>query len=273
MTVALYARVSTKEQSADRQLSELRERASADFPDEEPREYVDVITGAAADGGEQYQQLRADIAAGELSAVLVHELSRLSRLGAGEIQRFLQHCVEHNVALFDLEVGLELDASASGVDRAVSSMIAGVMGDLARIEHKQKLRRIRSGISAAQEQGKWTGRPPFGFETDDSGRLRVDVERFLTARAAVERVERGESYAAVASDTGMNQSTLRKLHTERSDLYLRAESDDSRVDTALDEIRPLDRVPSQNTKSDREFETRVREIARAVVREELKLKD
>jgi DNA invertase Pin-like site-specific DNA recombinase len=47
----------------------------------------------------------------------------------------------------------------------MNEMIAGLLGSLAKIEHKQKMRRIRSGIEAAQSAGTWTGRPPRGSTT------------------------------------------------------------------------------------------------------------
>jgi len=260
MTVALYARVSTNDQDASRQLDELRAFADTEFPDADTREFVDIVTGTADEGGEQYQQLRQSITDREIDAVVVHELSRLSRLGGGEIHEFLEFCLGHDTGVRDMEVGLSIDVDDSAVDRAVTEMIASIMGDLARIEHRQKLRRIRSGIDAAQSQGTWTGRPPLGFTVDD-GHLRVDVEEFLRVRGAVERVDRGEQYSTVADDTGIATSTLRQLHTERSDLYLRADADDSRVDAALDELRPLD---DPDTTAD-EFDTRVR----AIVRDEL----
>lgn len=154
MNLALCARVSTHEQDPDRQLDELREFARDEHPDAHVDEYVDLVSGTVEGLGEQYQLLRAAIADGEVDLVVVHELSRLSRLGGGEIHNFIQYALEHDTSVRDLEVGLSIDVDDSAVDRAVTEMIAGIMGDLARIEQKQKVRRIRSGITAAQDAGK-----------------------------------------------------------------------------------------------------------------------
>jgi hypothetical protein len=113
------------------------------------------------------------------------------------------------------------------------------MGDLAQIEHQQKLQRIRSGVRAAQSAGKWTGRPPAGFVVED-GYLRVDPAEFLHVREALVRVDRGESFASVADDTGIAESTLRSLHQDRRELYLGGEAEDKRVDDALTDVRPLE---------------------------------
>ena len=236
--VALYARVSTDRQDHQRQIRELEEYIAEEYPDASVGRFADIISGTDDEGGTEYRRLREAIADGEVDVVVVHELSRLSRLGGGEIHNFLQHALKHETSIRDLEVGLELDVDDSMVDQAVTQMIAGLMGDLARIEQKQKVRRIQSGIDAAQEAGKWTGRPPTGFEVS-SGYLRVDPEEYLRVRAGIERVAGGESIADVADDVGVAASTLRELYNDRPELYLRGEADDDRVDTALEDVRPL----------------------------------
>jgi hypothetical protein len=92
----------------------------------------------------------------------------------------------------------------------------------------------------------------------EDGHLRVEVEEFLRVRAAIERVVGGESAADVSDDVGIPATTLRTLVNDRSDLYLYAESEDDRVDAALDDLRPLD---DPSVEPD-EFDDRVREIVR-----------
>ena len=236
--VALYARVSTDRQDHQRQIRELEEFVAEEYPDASVERFADIISGTDGEGGAEYRRLREAVADGEVDIVVVHELSRLSRLGGGEIHNFLQHALEHETSVQDLEVGLEFDVDDSMVDQAVTQMIAGLMGDLARIEQKQKVRRIQSGIDAAQEAGRWTGRPPTGFEVVD-GYLRVNPEEYLRVRAGMERVAGGESLADVADDIGVAASTLRELYNDRAELYLRGEVDDDRVDAALEDVRPL----------------------------------
>lgn len=256
-TVAIYTRVSTADQDTQRQVNELRSYVDDEYPDADDRVYADVGSGTST-SREEYDRLREEVAAGEIDRVVVDEISRLSRLGAGEIHGFLQHALDHDASVEDREVGLEIDVSDDMVDQAVSELIAGLMGQLAKIEHKQKLRRIRSGIRAAQEAGKWTGRPPRGFEIGDDGYLHVKIEEYLRTRAALERVQAGESSVRVANDTGVPTSTLGRLLEERKDLYLGADPDDERLDAALEEVRPLPDL----TPDDDAFDQRVREIVR-----------
>jgi DNA invertase Pin-like site-specific DNA recombinase len=171
--------------------------------------------------------------------VVVDEISRLSRLGAAEVHEFVQLCLENDTSVEDREIGLSIDVTDSAVDRAVSELIIGVMSSLAKIEHKQKLRRIESGVRAAIDAGKWSGRPPVGFRVDDDGYLRVDTEEFLRVRAAVERVAAGEKVTEVADATGVAASTLSRLYNDRPELYLHGETDDKRVTEAIDELGDL----------------------------------
>ena len=229
--VGLYARVSTTDQDPERQLEELREHARRNYPDVDTEPYVDVISGT--ENGEEFQRLREDIAEGHLEAVIVHEISRLSRLGAGVIEEFIAHALEHDTAVEDLEVGLSLRVEDSDMQRVMYELLATVMGKLADIERKQTLRRVKSGIRSAREAGKWTGRPPVGFHVED-GYLRVDPEEFLRAQDALQRVLAGETIVDVAADSGLAESTLRRLRDERRDLYLRTEAEDGRVAEALE---------------------------------------
>lgn len=257
MNIAVYARVSTHEQDPQRQIDELHDFVEQNYPEASTHEYVDIISGGMEGGGEEYRRLREDISSSEIDLVVVHELSRLSRLGGGEIHEFIQHALDHDTSVRDLEVGLSINVDDSMVDRAVTEMIANIMGDLARIEQKQKVRRIRSGIEAAQQAGKWTGRPPRGFTIED-GYLRVDPEEYLRVRSALERIATGEASTTVAEDVGIPDSTLRKLLNERSELYLSATAVDDRVDAALEEMRPIDDLHEEQD----DLEDTVREIVR-----------
>lgn len=238
-TAAIYARVSTSDQDVSRQLDEAREHLER-LGVEDVEEYPEVVSGAAdTDTREVYNQLLDDVETERFDLVVVHEISRLSRLGPTEIHEFIQHCLEHDTGVEALDVGLKIHVDDGELQQTIYSMVARLMGDLAQIEHQQKLQRIRSGVRAAQSAGKWTGRPPAGFVVED-GYLRVDPAEFLHVREAVARIDSGEAFATVADDTGLAESTLRSLHQDRRELYLGGEADDDRVDEALDDVRPLE---------------------------------
>ena len=257
-TAAIYARVSTADQDVSRQLDEAREHLEG-LGVEEIEEYPEVISGAAdIDTREVYNQLLDDIDTGQFDLVVVHEISRLSRLGPTEIHEFIQHCLEHDTGVEALDVGLKIHVDDGDLQQTIYSMVARLMGDLAQIEHTQKLQRIRSGVRAAQSAGKWTGRPPAGFVVED-GYLRVEPAEFLHVREAVARVDRGKPYAEVAEDTGIPESTLRSLEDARRDMYLAGEAEDDRVDEALNDVRPLD-VPEDSEANGEDLRSRIERL-------------
>ncbi|MEZ3164994.1 recombinase family protein [Halorubrum sp. RMP-47] len=109
------------------------------------------------DTREAYNQLLDDGETGRFDLVIVHEISRLSRLGPTEIHEFIQHCLEHDTGVEALDVALKIHVDDGQLQQTIYSMVARLMGDLAQIEHQQKLQRIRSGVRATQPAGKWTG--------------------------------------------------------------------------------------------------------------------
>jgi|AntDeeMetagen134_2_1112570.scaffolds.fasta_scaffold01156_2 DNA invertase Pin-like site-specific DNA recombinase len=265
-SAAIYARVSTQDQDVQRQLDECREHIASEFSDVEDIDvYADIISGASEQSGEQYRDLYDAIEADEYNLVVVHELSRLSRLGAGEIHRFIQHCMERETAVESLDIGLSIHVDDPRLQRTVYTMVANIMGDLAKIEHEQKLQRIQSGIRAAQQTGTWTGRPPRGFDIDEDGCLHVDTENFLETREALARLARGESKNAVADSSGIPRSTLVRLYgdDQRRAMYLDGSATDDRLKDALDELQPLPEIDADRT------DEQLRTMIRNVVRDEL----
>lgn len=262
--IGIYARVSTPDQDLQRQLDELNEHVDREYPEATVETYADVISGADEQRGDEFDRLWNDIEAGDLDVAVVHEISRLSRLGGAAIYEFIQHALEHEAGVESLDVGLSIRVDDPALQQTLYTMVANIMGDLAKIEHQQKMNRINTGIMAAQQAGKWTGRPPRGFWVDDDNRLRVDVEEFLHVRAALERVANGESRRSAAEATGIPESTVRRLYNdeERRAMYFDGVTDDNRVATALDEIRPL---PDVEISEDNELDERIR----AIVQEEL----
>lgn len=239
-TAAIYARVSTSDQDVRRQLEEARSYLEEQGFDG-IEEFPEVVSGTSSIGNrEVYDELWQEIATGRFDVVVIHEISRLSRLGATEIHEFIQHCLEHGTGVEAMDVGLEIHVDDPDLQQTIYTMVANLMGDLAKIEHQQKLQRIESGIRAAQEVGKWTGRPPRGFETDEEGYLHVVPEEFLHTRESLVRVERGESKRSVADETGIPLSSLRRLYDNRRELYLAGKFDDERVATAVNELGDLE---------------------------------
>lgn len=262
MNAAIYARVSAADQDLERQLHECHEHVATNYPDvDEPDAYADIVSGADESGGDEYHRLWDAIEAGEYDVVVVHEISRLSRLGPTEIHEFIQHALKNETGVESLDVGLSIRVDDPALQQTVYTMVANIMGDLAKIEHQQKLERINSGIRSAQRAGKWTSKPPRGFTVGDDSRLHVEPEAFLNVRHALERIASGESKRQVAEDSGIPRSTLTDLYNneKRRQMYLKGEYSDDRVATAIEEFGPL---PDLEIKEIDNLEERIRTIVR-----------
>src|SRR5947208_1967512 len=95
--VALYARVSTDQQSADAQLRDLREYA-ASRGWRQVQEFVDVGESGAKDSRPAFNQLWDAVLKGRVKVLLVHALDRLGR-SLPHLVKILSTLVERDVVL------------------------------------------------------------------------------------------------------------------------------------------------------------------------------
>ena len=91
-----------------------------------------------------------------------------------------------------------------------------IMGTIAQLEADMIRERTRSGIEAAKQAGKHTGRPPFGFDVAD-GYLTPN-EDYDVAVEIIDRVEKGESKRSTARAAGVDRRTIDRI-LERKELY------------------------------------------------------
>ena len=211
---ALYARVSTDDQSLDRQKEETWSYATEtlDVPPGEIEVYEDTGTGrdTQRDG---YQELMQRVRAGEVARVIVLEVSRLSR-SMRDLATTVETIVdESETGLHILDMNLALEP---GDDDPYQRAFLNIMGTIAQLEADMIRERTRSGIEAAKSAGKHTGRPPFGFDVNE-GYLTPN-EDYDTAVEILERIEKGESKRSVARFAGVARSTVGRI-LDRADLY------------------------------------------------------
>lgn len=240
-TVAIYAQIPPEADDSRDRRDRLKRHASNRYDESiDITEYLDLTNDTEC--CPQYQALNEAIEDERFDLVVVERLEAIARLGAGEVESFIQHCLLYGTGIEGLDVGLEIYVRDGQFKERLYSMVAEVMDRLATIQREQTFEQLSSGVRAAQEAGKWTGRPPRGFTVDDDGYLRLDVTEYLETRHAIARIERGDSKRAVAKDTGIARSTLRRLYEQRRELYLGATSDNDRVDEALEEFPDIDDI-------------------------------
>ncbi len=199
---AIYCRVSTSDQSCERQ-----ERDLIAFASRAGYEVVAVFketgSGVKLDRAER-KKVVALAQAREITAVLVTELSRWGRSTIDLIQT-LQSLQAWNVSIVALH-GLQFDLTTPH-----GRMIATVMSSLAEFERELIQERIRSGIAAAKARGKRLGRQ-LG-QRPKSDRLAPQV---------LAMIEEGISYRAIGRQLAISKNTV-------LDISKRSHSEDSQV--------------------------------------------
>ncbi len=150
LRVAIYARVSTKDQNCDRQISDLVAYAKrADF--DVVQIYTETASGAKNDRQERNRAI--DLARSrKVDAVLVTELSRWGR-STLDLLLSLQLLASYGVSLICLS-GMDLNLSTPH-GKLMTQILAGV----AEFERELLRERVRSGVAAARARGKILGRP------------------------------------------------------------------------------------------------------------------
>ena len=185
---ALYARVSTTDQSCERQERDLRA-----FGERSDYEIVGVFretaSGARNDRAER-RRVMALAQAREIDVILVTELSRWGR-STIDLLHTLRDLEAHGVSLAALN-GMTFDLSTS-VGRMMATLIAG----LAEFERDLLRERIRSGLAAAKARGKILGRKPG---------QRPKADRYAARVMAL--VGQGLSYRLIARDLGLSKNTV-----------------------------------------------------------------
>lgn len=232
-TIGVYLRTSTDEQEEgiESQLDSCRRKLDDDEL-QRVKLYRDEGVSGAKDDRQAFNELQSDIQAGEITKVVVSELSRISR-NTLTLMEFLER-------VFDDEVGLVVaDGQFPSFEEGNPFLeaLARMMAVLAQLERDLIKARTQRGVRRAVEAGKWTKRPPKGFTTDDDGYLVVETEEYLTVVSALELVQLGEaSIYEVSRAAGIAESTLRSIHNdvEKRDLYLRGDADDELKQEALD---------------------------------------
>jgi putative DNA-invertase from lambdoid prophage Rac len=188
---AIYARVSTAEQSCDAQVERLRSYCVAQGWDD-PLVFRDDGISGVRDNRPQLDALRERIHRGEVSTVVVTKMDRLGR-SLGMILRFWDECDGVGVRVVVTD---QLIDSGTPSGRLQRNMLAA----LAEFERELILERTTAGIARARAAGKRFGRP----------RTITDDQRAECLR----RLSNGESSRDCAQALKIPASTVRWIWRE-----------------------------------------------------------
>jgi len=187
LRVGIYCRVSTHDQTCDRQESELKSYAArCDY--KVVRIFKEVGSGAKLDRVERRSVM--EIARSRsIDIILVSELTRWGRSTIDLIDS-LHQLQSWGVSLI-AQNGFQFDLSTPH-----GKMIASIMATLAEFERDLLKERIKSGISNARARGKIFGRPTGGKIADSCDRINELRAQKMSVRAIA--LEVGLSKSAIA---------------------------------------------------------------------------
>ncbi|MCC7178259.1 MAG: recombinase family protein [Acidobacteria bacterium] len=185
MKVALYARVSTAEQTADNQVFELRRYCEArGWAIAE--EFVDHGVSGAKDSRPALDALMAAARRRRVDAVVVWRLDRLGR-SLRHLLLTLDELTSRGVAFVSLGEGIDTGTAAGRLQ-------LHILGALAEFERERIRERVVLGLQRARRQGRVLGRPrqqpPTGATLADCSGLSVrEAARVLgVSRSTAQRL-------------------------------------------------------------------------------------
>jgi putative DNA-invertase from lambdoid prophage Rac len=167
MIVAIYARVSTSDQSCDMQLHELRQYvAKRDW--QVFAEYVDTGFSGSSSSRPRLDQLLRDARLRKFEAVLVWKLDRWGRSVA--------HCVRSIQELVSLGIRFlsPTESIDTGAESPMSKFLLHLFAAFAEMERGIIRERVCAGVRAAKAKGTALGRPRRVFRRDEVLRLRAE---------------------------------------------------------------------------------------------------
>jgi DNA invertase Pin-like site-specific DNA recombinase len=186
MRIAIYARVSTTDQSTESQLLDLRrytrERGWNIF-----KEYVDEGISGTKDSRPALNELMNDAKKRRFDVVLVWRFDRFARS--------TKHLI---LALEEFKnLGVDFVSYQENIDTSspLGSAIFTIISAVAQLERDIIAERVKAGLRRARENGKKLGRPRANVDVREIRQLRCD----------------GLSLRAIASHVGISHTRVAQL--------------------------------------------------------------
>jgi len=184
--IAIYARVSTTDQSTESQLLDLRryvsERGWNIF-----KEYVDEGISGTKDSRPALNDLMNDAKKRRFDVLLVWRFDRFARS--------TKHLI---LALEEFRnLGIDFVSYQENIDTSspLGSAIFTIISAVAQLERDIIAERVKAGLRRAKENGKKLGRP----------RASVDTEKIHWLRS------KGLSLRAIANEVGLSRTTVSEI--------------------------------------------------------------
>jgi DNA invertase Pin-like site-specific DNA recombinase len=163
MSMIGYARVSTADQSLNRQIDELRAHGCE-------RVFSETASGKRGTHRPDWNACLCHLRAGD--TLVVTELSRLGR-NTGDLDRLLDSFESKNIGLQILNLGIDTTTPAG-------RLIFTIVGAVAAMERELLIERTQSGLAAARARGRVGGRRRTFTVTQEREAQRLYETRLMT---------------------------------------------------------------------------------------------
>jgi DNA invertase Pin-like site-specific DNA recombinase len=184
MRTGIYARVSTKDQSCELQLRDLRTYCTArGF--EPAREYIDVGQSGAKDSRPELNKLMEDARKRRFDAIVVWRFDRFAR-STKHLLLALEEFRSLGIQFISYQENMD---TSSPLGQALFTIVSAV----AQLERDLIRERVSAGLRNARANGKKLGRP----------KSAVDRERILELKVE------GQSLRQIAANLGVGYGTVR----------------------------------------------------------------
>ena len=193
MRIALYARVSTKDQSCEMQLRDLRAYCAARALGD-ATEYVDEGISGSKDSRPELNRLMDDVRKRKIDAVLCWRFDRFAR-STKHLLSALDEFRALGVQFISYQENMD---TSSPLGQALFTIVAAV----AQLERDLIRERVTAGVHNARAKGKTLDRP----------KRIVDRERIAKMQAE------GLSLREIAANLGVGYGTVRERLRQRAEI-------------------------------------------------------
>ena len=199
MKALIYTRVSTKDQTTQRQVNDLSKVEGFSVV----KTFSENISGFSKTMGERkgLQDMLKYVRKNGIKYIMVSEVSRLGR-NTVECLNLIHELENEGICLYIHNLGCTIGKDC-GQDSIFTKLIVTIMADLARMESEQLSQLIKSGIRNRKEKGLHTGRKVNSVESR---------ERFLGKNKDIQKyLNLGRSYSEITKLTGAAPYTISKV--------------------------------------------------------------
>jgi DNA invertase Pin-like site-specific DNA recombinase len=200
-----YIRVSTEDQAREGISLDNQESKIKAYADLNGFELVDVIKDEGVSGKTMdrpgMNRINAMIETGEIDAVIVYKLDRLSRKTI-DILSTLDAWEKKNIAFHSITDKIDTKTAAG-------KFLLTILSALAQMERDLISERTIDALAHKKKAGEWCGRVPFGYRIE--GNRLIEDE---TAMKAIKKAKRlrstGKPYRDISKSTGLSLGYVHK---------------------------------------------------------------